>query len=47
MRKVWEISITDAATILDCENIQLKEGNYEFSESPDFIALEVRYHHES
>ena len=40
-----ENSISDAATILDDENIQLKVANYEFSEGPDFIALEVHYHH--
>ena len=43
---VTEISIRDAATTLDYENIQLKVGNYEFGEGPDYIALEVHYHHE-
>ena len=40
-----ENSISDAATILDVENIQLKVANYEFSEGSDFIALEVHYHY--
>ena len=40
-----ENSTSDAATILDDENIQLKVANYKFSEGPDFIALEVHYHH--
>ena len=40
-----EISTRDAATILDDENIQLKVGNYEFGEGPDFTALEVQNHH--
>ena len=41
-----EITIRDSATILDDENIQQKVENYEFGEGPDFIALEVHYHHE-
>ena len=41
-----EISIRDAVSILDDENIQLKVGSYELGEGPDFIALEVHYHHE-
>ena len=36
-----EISIWDAATILDGQNIQLKVGNYEFGEGPGFLALDV------
>ena len=39
------IGIRDAATILDDESIQLKVGNYQFGEGPDFIALKVHYHH--
>ena len=41
-----EISVRDAATFFDDENIQLKVGNYEFGEGPNFIAQEVHYHHE-
>ena len=41
-----EVSIRDAATTLDDENIQLKIESCEFCERPDFIALEFHYYHE-
>ena len=40
-----EISIGDAATILDDENIQLNVSNCEFWEGLNFIILEVHYNH--
>ena len=41
-----EISIREAANKLEDENIKRKIGNYKYKEGPDFIALEVKYHHE-
>ena len=40
-----EISIRDAATILDDENVQLNVSNCEFWEGLNFIVLEVHYNH--
>ena len=42
----FEISIREAANKLEDENIKRKKGNYKYKEGPDFIALEVKYHHE-
>ena len=36
----------EAADKLEDENIKRKIGNYKYKEGPDFIALEVKYHHE-
>ena len=41
-----EISIREAANKLEDENIKRKIGNYKYKDGPDFIALEVKYHHE-
>ena len=41
-----EISIREAANKLENENIKRKIGNYKYKEGHDFIALEVKYHHE-
>ena len=41
-----QISIREAANKLEDENIKRKVGNYEYKEGPDFIALEMKYHHE-
>ena len=39
-----EISIREAANKLEGESIKRKIGNYKYTEGPDFIALEVKYH---
>ena len=41
-----EISIREAADKLEDENIKRKIGNYKYKKGPDFIALEVKCHHE-
>ena len=41
-----EINIKEAANTLNDNELKSKIGNYKFSEGPDFVALEVQYHHQ-
>lgn len=41
-----EINIREDANTLNNNALKLKIGIYKFSERPDFVALEVQYHHQ-